>query len=200
MKRILALTFGLFIAFGTLQAQDGYEVGDIASDFELKNVDGSMVSMADYEDASGFAVIFTCNHCPYAQAWEQRIINVHEEYADKGYPVIAINPNDPKLSPGDSFSRMQERAEEKEYPFPYLFDAEQTVYKKYGATKTPHVYLLDKQENGKLKVAYIGAVDDNYKSAANVEEHYLASAIEALIAGKRPEPRFTKAIGCSIKD
>lgn len=194
------LALSLFIGLGALHAQTGYEVGDIAADFELKNVDGSMVSMSDYEDAKGFAVIFTCNHCPYAQAWEQRIIDLHEDYAPKGYPVIAINPNDPKLQPEDSFEKMQERAEEKEYPFPYLIDAEQTVYKKYGATKTPHVFLLDKQENGKLKVTYIGAVDDNYEDPEAVEETYLANAIDALLADKTPSPRHTKAIGCSIKD
>ena len=200
MKKLWILALSLFISFGAVHAQHGYEVGDMAEDFELKNVDGSMVSMSDYEDAKGFAVIFTCNHCPYAQAWEQRIIDLHEEYAPKGYSVIAINPNDPKLQPEDSFEKMQERAEDKAYPFPYLFDAEQTVYKKYGATKTPHVFLLDKQENGKLKVTYIGAVDDNYEDPEAVEEKYLASAIDALLAGNKPKPKHTKAIGCSIKD
>ena len=200
MRKILVLTIGMIFGLGMLHAQDGYEVGDIASDFELKNVDGSMVSMSDYDEAEGFAVIFTCNHCPYAQAWEQRIIDIHKKYASKGYPVIAINPNDPELAPGDSFDKMKERAEEKNYPFPYLFDAEQTVYKKYGAKRTPHVFLLDKQGNGKLKVAYIGAVDDNYEDPDEVEKHYLADAIESLMADKTPKPKFTKAIGCSIKD
>lgn len=200
MKQIIVLAASIFISLGAVQAQNGYEVGDVASDFELKNVDGSMISMADYEDAKGFAVIFTCNHCPYAQAWEQRIIDLHKKYAPKGYPVIAINPNDPELQPEDSFEAMQERAEEKDYPFPYIFDAEQTVYKKYGATRTPHVFLLDKKSDGKLKVAYIGAIDDNYKNAEKVKKPFLANAIDALIKGNKPDPAFTKAIGCSIKD
>ncbi|MBN1181365.1 MAG: thioredoxin family protein [Bacteroidales bacterium] len=181
-----------------LNAQ-GYKVGDEAEDFSLKNVDGKQVSLVDYPDAKGFVVVFTCNHCPYAQAYEQRIIDIHKIYEPKGYPVIAINPNDPEIQPGDSYEAMQQRASEKHYPFPYLFDASQEVYRKYGATRTPHVFLLNKV-GGKLMVAYIGTIDDNYKDESAVTQKYLSDAIDAVIAGKTPDPSFTKAIGCSIKD
>lgn len=177
---------------------EGYAIGDEGTDFSLKNVDGSMVSLADYPDAKGFIVIFTCNHCPYSIAYEDRIIAVNNEYAAKGYPVIAINPNDPEAQPSDSYALMQERAKEKGFNFPYLFDDGQKVYPQYGATKTPHVFLLNK-ENGKNIVKYIGAIDNNYADAEDVDEHYLNDAVNALIDGNEVPKKETKAIGCSIK-
>ncbi len=199
MKRVL-LVFSVLLISSLVMAQDGLKVGDKAPDFELKNVDMEMVSLYDYSPAEkGAVVIFTCNHCPYAIAYEERIIEIDKMYRSKGYPVIAVNPNDPKLVPEDSFEKMQERAEEKNYPFPYLIDETQEVYKEYGAKRTPHVYLL-KKKDGKFMVAYIGTIDDNYKEADKVEKKYLANAIDALLAGSTPDPDFTKAIGCTIKD
>jgi peroxiredoxin len=177
----------------------GYSVGDKATDFKLKNVDGKYVSLSDFPDAKGFIVIFTCNHCPFAQAYQDRIIALDKKYKVKGYPVIAINPNDPSLVPDDSYVAMQERAKEKGYTFPYLIDETQQVYKAYGATHTPHVFLLKKEDGGKLVVKYIGAIDDNYQDASAVTQNYLKNAVDDLIAGKDPDPSFTKAIGCSIK-
>jgi peroxiredoxin len=177
----------------------GYNVGDKAADFKLRNVDGKFVSLSDYPDAKGFTVIFTCNHCPYAIAYQDRIIELDKKYKALGYPVIAINPNDPEISPEDSFDKMVIRSKEKGFTFPYLFDETQEVYRKYGATRTPHIYVLQKSGND-LVVSYIGAIDDNYQDASKVTAPYLSSAIDALLAGKTPEPSFTKAIGCSIKD
>lgn len=176
----------------------GYEEGDKATDFNLKNIDGSYVSLSDYEDAEGFIVIFTCNHCPYAVKYEDRIIALDKKYKNKGYPVIAINPNDPDVQPEDSFSNMKKRAEEKGFTFPYLFDAEQEIYPQYGATKTPHVFVLEKLASDYI-VKYIGAIDDNYKSADAVETTYVEDAVEALLAGRKPPVTSTKAIGCTIK-
>ncbi|MEH0156052.1 redoxin domain-containing protein [Limibacter armeniacum] len=176
----------------------GYSVGDEATDFRLKNIDGTMVSMNDFADAKGFIVIFTCNHCPYAVAYEDRIIELDKQFKDKGYPVIAINPNDPSLQPEDSFDKMKERASDKGFTFPYLFDEGQEVYPVYGATRTPHVYLLNK-ENNKLVVKYIGAIDNNYKDASKATEKYVADAVEALVSGTEVSVAETKAIGCSIK-
>jgi len=173
----------------------GYKVGDTATDFNLKNVDGSMVSLAGMEDAKGYIVTFTCNHCPYSVMYEDRLIDLHNEYAPKGYPVIAINPNDPAAQPGDSFEDMVTRSKEKSFPFVYLFDDGQKIYPQYGATKTPHVFLLDKD----LKVRYIGAIDDNSRDADAVKVSYVKDAIEAVEKGEDPDPSFTKAIGCSIK-
>ncbi len=195
-KIILALSLTLL----TLSAafSQGYEIGDKATDFKLKNVDGKMVSMADYSDAKGFIVIFSCNHCPFVVAYEDRMIELHNKFAPKGFPVIAINSNDPEVQPQDSYEKMIERSNEKNFPFVYLFDEGQKVYPKYGATRTPHVYLLNK-EGSNLTVEYIGAIDDNHKDASKVKKNYLADAIDALLAGKKPKVTETKAIGCTIK-
>jgi peroxiredoxin len=171
--------------------------GDPAPEFKLKNVDGEHVSLNDYSDQKGAIVIFTCNGCPVAKAYEQRIIELDEKYASKGYPVIAINPNDPAKAPVDSYENMQLRAQEKGYTFPYLFDEDQSVYPAYGATKTPHTFLLTKTKKG-FEVAYIGAIDDNQK-ASKVEEKYLEDAIAAVTKGKKVKPSTTRAVGCSIK-
>lgn len=173
----------------------GYQIGDVATDFSLKGIDGSEHSLAEMKDVKGYVVTFTCNHCPYAVMYEDRLIDFHNTYAPKGYPVIAINPNDPAVQPEDSFEEMQTRAKEKNFPFLYLFDEKQEIYPKYGATKTPHIFLLDKD----MVVRYIGAIDDNARDAAAVSEKYLENAIEAMENGKEPDPSFTKAVGCSIK-
>ncbi len=196
MKRV-SIFFGILFLAAASFAQ-GYQVGDVATDFRLLNVDGKYVSMADYPDAKGFVVIFSCNHCPYVVAYEDRMIEIHNEFAPKGFPVIAINPNDPEVQPQDSYELMQVRAKEKGFPFPYVFDDGQKIYPQYGATRTPHVYLLERV-GGELKVAFIGAIDDNYQDASQVSEKYLANAINALLDGKRPDPDFTRAIGCTIK-
>lgn len=197
MKKHVFITF-LFAFSFLLASAGGYEVGDKATDFKLRNIDGSWVSLSDYEDAKGFIVIFTCNHCPYAVKYEDRIIALDKKYKEKGYPVIAINPNDPEVQPEDSFDKMKVRAQNKGFTFPYLFDDGQEIYPQYGATKTPHVYLLDKS-NGDYIVEYIGAIDDNYKSAKAVETHYVVNAVDALLKGEEPPVTSTKAIGCSIK-
>ena len=176
----------------------GYKVGSIATDFSLKNVDGKMLALADFPDAKGFIVIFTCNHCPYAVAYEDRILELDKQFKPLGYPVIAINPNDPEISKEDSYELMQQRAIEKKFTFPYLFDEGQKIYPQYGATRTPHVYILQK-ENNQLITKYIGAIDDNYEDETAVKEKYVANAIQALLKGEAPMPDYTKAIGCSIK-
>ncbi len=193
--------FSLFLIMNVslLLAGEGYAVGDKASDFSLKNVDGSTVSLSDYSKAKGVVVVFTCNHCPFAVAYQDRLIAIDKKYKEKGYPVIAINPNDPEIVPGDSYKEMQKRAKEKSYSFPYLFDEKQEVFKQYGATRTPHVFLLQKNSTGEPIVKYIGTIDDNYEDADAVTQTYLTDALDALIAGKNPDPNFTKAIGCTIK-
>ncbi|AXT56230.1 thioredoxin family protein [Aquimarina sp. AD1] len=176
----------------------GYVIGDVATDFSLKNIDDTTVSLADYKDAKGFIVIFTCNHCPYSVAYEDRIIELDKAFKDKGYPVIAINPNNPKAYPTDSFDNMKVRAKEKGFTFPYLFDDGQKIYPQYGATKTPHVYILEKTANGNV-VRYIGAIDNNYKDASAADKKYAEDAINALLKGEKVPVETTKAIGCSIK-
>lgn len=198
MKRFF-IFFCLSFLITNVALPQGYNVGDKASGFKLKNVDGKLVSLSDFPAAKGFVVIFTCNHCPFAKAYQDRIIQIDDKYKPDGYPVIAINPNDPTLEPEDSFDNMVKRAQEKHFTFPYLFDATQAVYRTYGAKRTPHVFLLQKQGDD-LIVKYIGAIDDNSQDASKVTTPYLADAIDNLIAGRDPAPAMTKAIGCSIKD
>lgn len=204
MKKTFLLFTGVLVVVAVLFINateapgKGYEVGDYARDFELKNVDGKTVSMADYASAKGFIVIFTCNTCPYAKLYEQRIIDLDKKYKAKGFPIIAINPNDVSKQPGDSMEEMIKRSKEKGYPFPYLRDDAQDVTAAYGATKTPHVYVLNK-ENGKYQVEYIGAIDDSPSEEADVSERYVEDAVEALLAGKKPTVKGKRAIGCTIK-
>jgi len=192
---LLVVIAAFFFSAFTPDVPTPYKIGDKATDFKLKSVDGKMYSMSDFKSAKGFIVVFTCNHCPFAKKYEDRINDLAKKYKPKGYVLLAINPNDPALEPDDSFELMKVRAKEKGFAFPYLFDEGQKIYPQYGATKTPHAFLLDKN----LVVKYIGAIDDNVDSASDVKERYLENAIAALESGKTPSPETTKAIGCSIK-
>ncbi|MFC5285004.1 thioredoxin family protein [Pedobacter alpinus] len=196
MKKVLILLFVAIASFAN--AQTGYKVGDIAIDFSLKNVDGKMVSLSSYTDAKGFFVIFTCNHCPYSKAYENRIIDLDKKYAALGYPVIAISPSDSAAYPQDSFENMRKLANEEKYPFPYLLDETQAITKAYGAKATPQVFLLNKTKSG-LKVAYIGAIDNDIENVNSQKINYVENAADALLTGKKPEITQTKAIGCTIK-
>lgn len=200
MKTFKLLLVGvLFLSLTAFTTKgDGYKVGDVATDFSLENIDGEMVSLADYDDAKGFIVIFTCNTCPYAVAYEDRIIELDKKYASKGYPVIAIMPNNTDVKPGDSMDNMKKRAASKGFTFPYLMDKGQKIYPQYGATKTPHIYVLQKESKGNV-VKYIGAIDDNFKDASMVNTKYVEDAVDALLAGKEITETNTRAIGCSIK-
>ena len=199
MKIILFAFSLLFLSTPTnLVTDDGYKIGDVATDFSLPNVDGEMVSLADFEDAKGFIVIFTCNTCPYSVAYEDRIIALDKVYKAKGYPVIAINPNDPAAIDGDGLADMKVRATEKGFTFPYLQDVGQQVYPQYGATKTPHVFVLQKEGENNI-VRYIGAIDDSSRNPKKVKKRYVEQAVDALLAGKSPSTTTIKAIGCSIK-
>ena len=191
----LLILFFSSLFLGETTESNGYQPGDKATDFKLKSVDGKMYSMADYKDAKGFIVVFTCNTCPFAIKYEDRINAIAKKYTPKGYVLLAINPNDPEAQPADTFELMQEKAKEKGFVFPYLVDEGQKIYPQYGATKTPHVFLLDKS----LIVKYIGAIDDNSDDVSAVKEKYLENAIRALDNGADPSPATTKAIGCSIK-
>jgi peroxiredoxin len=199
MKKIstlfVAAAFALLAAF----TEGGYKVGDKATDFKLKNVDNKMVAMVDYKYAKGIILVFTCNHCPFAKKYESRIMDLDKNYKPKGFPVVAISPNDPGVEPEDSFENMQKLAKVKGYTFPYLIDETQNVAKEYGATKTPHVYVLEKQKDETYVVKYIGAIDDNCEDQAAVKEKYVENAVNNILAGKPVTPDFTKAIGCGIK-
>ncbi|RMF29196.1 MAG: thioredoxin family protein [Chloroflexi bacterium] len=169
--------------------------GDRAIPFTLPGVDDKEHSLADYADKEAVVVIFSCNHCPYVRAWEDRMIQIQADYADKGVQLIAISANDAKKYPADSFPKMKERAQEKGFNFPYLYDETQEVARAYGAERTPEVFLFDKA--GVLR--YHGAIDDNYEDPNAVRHHYLRDALDAVLAGQDPPVQETPPVGCTIK-
>jgi peroxiredoxin len=191
---LLALCIMLLSGFILRPVADGYKVGDKATDFKLKNIDGKMVSLADNKAAKGYIVVFTCNTCPFAKAYESRVVDLNTKYAPLGYPVVAINPNDPAVAPGDSYAAMQT----KKYAFPYLVDESQQVAKTFGATRTPHLYVLTRKGND-FVVSYIGAIDDNSEDPKLVKTKYVENAMTEILAGKPASTNATKAIGCTIK-
>lgn len=197
MKKVRLILFVVFAMTTNMFAQ-GYKIGDKAMDFRLKSTNENFVAMKDFTAAKGFIVVFTCNHCPFAKAYEQRILLLDAKYASKGFPVIAINPNDANREPEDSFENMQELAKERKYTFPYLVDDTQDIAKTYGAARTPHVFVLKKEDDG-LVVKYIGAIDDNSDDATKVTKKYVEQAVDALLANKPIATAETKAIGCTIK-
>ena len=196
--KLISLTGLLFFASIGHKA-DSLNVGDKAVDFNLKNIDGKMISLGSNKSVKGYILVFTCNTCPYAQMYEDRIIELHNKYASQGYPVLAIQPNDVTKSPGDSFDNMKTRAQQKSFPFPYLIDETQEVTKTYGATNTPHVYILNKLSEGNFRVEYIGAIDNNSRNASAASKHYVQEAVESLLSGNEITSKSTKAIGCGIK-
>lgn len=194
LNSILLICFIAFFAGNKLS----YEVGDSVSDFKLKNVDGKMVSLSDYGSSKGVIVIFDCNTCPYSKAYNERIIALNKKYAPQGFPVITINPNNADVSPGDSYEKMISLAKEKHYSFPYLVDPTQQTTKAFGASNTPHAFVL-KNDEQVFKVAYIGAIDNNVRDANDADKKYIEEAVDALLAGNTITTSKTKAIGCGIK-
>lgn len=206
MNKIAALLFFFACSFNTnIIAQhaeranapmnaNAYKIGDTADDFKLQNVDGTMQSLSSIKDVNGYILVFTSNECPFAKAYENRLIELHKEMAAKGYPVIAINSNDGAADGGNTMDDMAKRHKEKEFPFLYLKDSEQKVYPKFGATKTPEVFILDSD----MVVRYMGAIDDSPREPEEVTVRYVAQAIEAIEGGNEPELAVTKAIGCPI--
>jgi len=188
LRAILLTIFGIAFLISGMTNPQGLSIGDKADDFALENVDGKTISLDSYENPKGYIVIFTCNNCPYAQAYQSRIAALHNEYVNKGFPVIAINTSDYK-------EEIIARAKKENYQFPYLNDATQEVSKSYGAVKTPHVYILKKDKT----VAYIGAIDNNYKDGEAADKHYVKDAVNALLENREVKISTTKAIGCSIK-
>lgn len=166
-----------------------------AAGVKMKSVDGSEVTLAGAAGEKGTLVIFTCNHCPFVKAWEQRIVAIGNDAAGKGVGVVAINANDPRTVPQDGFEEMQARARERGFRFPYVVDDTSNVARAFGATRTPEVFLFD----AKGRLVYHGAVDDNSQDAAAVEEHWLRDALAAVEAGRPVAVASTKALGCSIK-
>ena len=171
------------------------KIGDRAVPFKLTGVDDKPHSFSDYAGKRAIAVIFSCNHCPYVRAWEDRIVQIQVDYFDKGVQLMAINANDASKYPEDSFLKMKERAREKHFTFPYLRDETQEVARAYGAERTPEVFLFDK--DGFLR--YHGTIDDNYDDPKAVKVHYLRDALDAVIVSRSVHIPETKPIGCTVK-
>ncbi len=169
--------------------------GDSAVDFELPGVDGRTHSLSEFDDAEVLVVIFSCNHCPYVRAWEDRMVEIQRDLAAAGVQLIAINSNDDTKYPEDSFEVMKERAREKGFNFPYLRDESQEVAAAYGAERTPEVFVFDRER----KLRYHGAIDDNYEDPSAVKSHYLRDAISALLRGEAPPVEETQPVGCTVK-
>ncbi len=183
----ISSTLSLLACFLILIAANikpGYELGDVVKDFKLKNTDGKDVSLAaDFKNSKGVILIFDCNTCPYSKGYNERVIALNKKYASKGFPLVTINANDPAKSPGDSFEEMKTYAKSHKYDFPYLFDKTQQVARAFGATNTPQVYILLKNEND-FKIAYIGAIDNNARDASAADKKYVEEAVDACLKGK----------------
>ena len=176
----------------------GYKIGGEVADFSLKGVSGKMVSMADYKTAKGFIIVFTCNHCPFAKRYQERLNIFNKKYSTLGVPLLAISATDPVAVPEDSYEAMVIRAKDEKYTFPYLQDIAQSVAKAFNAAKTPHAFVVFK-EHGKWILKYSGAIDDNGAEPGKVQRHYLEDAVDAILAGKPVPIEVTKSIGCPIK-
>ena len=196
MKSV-ALTLGVFVLTAglcSLSSAAGLQIGDSAPDFSLPGVDGKEHSLNDYKDSPVLVVVFTCNTCPVAQAYEERLIAIQKAYADKGVVLVGINPNSLDVMPGDSLEKMKERAAEKGYNFPYLRDDSQEVARAYGARVTPHVFVFNKDR----KLVYKGRIDDNRNPVA-VTTNDLRNALDAVLEGRPVEPAVTAEFGCTVK-
>lgn len=171
------------------------KLGEKAPEFSLPGVDGKDHALSDFDKAKALVVVFSCNHCPYVIAYEDRIKAIQSDYGKKGAQVVAINANDAQGYPEDSFEKMVARAKERGFNFPYLRDQEQSVAKAYGASHTPHLFVFDAAR----KLAYTGKIDDQWQDESKVQRRFLRDALDDILAGRAPTTPETHAIGCTIK-
>lgn len=189
---IMSLSAVVHFAVAQLKA------GSSAPDFSLPGIDGKTITLSKLNDVKGVILIFSCNTCPFAVKYEDRINELHGKYASKGFPVVMINPNDLSQKPDDSMEAMKKRAKDKKFGFAYLRDDSQAVAKAYGAQRTPEVFLLVKAAEG-FKVAYTGTIDNNVDNPSAANKFYVQDAVNAVLSGKEPLVAETKAVGCTIK-
>ncbi len=195
MTRVMKV-FGMVLASVMLDSftpPASREIGD----FSLIDTDGKEVSLKSYPSAKGFIVVFTCNHCPFAKLYPPRLNDLNEKYGPLGVPVIAISSTDTVSYEEDTYPKMVEKAKKEHFNFPYLYDGAQAVARQFAAQRTPHAFVLWK-ENGKWMVRYNGAIDDNGAEPQKVKKHYVADAVDQLLAGKDVVVKETKSIGCQV--
>lgn len=197
MKLYLTIMLAVF-AVGAKAQIATVTPGQTAPDFALVSTAGKQVSFKDYPSAKGYILVFTCNTCPYSKAYEQRINDLNNKYAAKGFPVIAVNPNSAEVSPGESFEKMKEHAKEAGFTFPYLYDKDQAVTASYGARNTPHVFVVRKTAAGNV-VEYTGAIDNDTQNTSPGKTLFVEDAVNALLKDEKPPRTVTKAIGCTVK-
>ncbi len=176
-------------------ATNKLKIGSALPEFNLPSVDGKNYSHAAFNNDKILVVIFSCNHCPYVQAYEERIKNIKNDFSNKGVQVIAISSNDAVKYPEDSFEQMKIRSDERKFNFPYLYDEDQSVAKAFDATHTPEVFVFDKSRN----LAYHGKIDDNWQEPEKVKSRYLKDSLDELLEGKAVSVPETYSIGCTIK-
>ena len=193
---VIVWLVSMVVSSATAQTQ-GYTLGDVVTNFQLTSVDNRTVSLAEYNGNKGLIVVFTSNHCPFAKAYEDRLIALNQQFSSQGFPIVAIMSNDPAAYEADSFEQMQLRARNKQYAFAYVLDGTQQVAKAFGATRTPQAYVL-RNRNGQFTVEYIGSIDDSPQDAGSAQHHYLADAVMSLLAGRPVQTPLTKPIGCGI--
>lgn len=196
MKKLYCF-LALLIPF-SLSAQTGYKVGDKVADFSLQNVkDNSSVSLSSFATKKVVVLVFTSHNCPYSKIYEQRAKNFIQEFEQKGVSFLLINPNNPASNPEESAEEMAKAAKERDYKSPYLSDPKQEVCDKFGATKTPEIFIL-KNQGGSFIVKYKGAIDDNPQVANDVTSSYLKEALEALLSNQPVKITEKRAMGCMI--
>jgi peroxiredoxin len=169
-------------------------LSETAPSFSLPGVDGRSHSLDDYGDAPALVLVQSCNHCPYVQAWEGRLIAIQQDYAERGARIVAISSNDVASHPEDSFEQMQVRAQEQGFNFDYLYDESQNIARELGSERTPEVFVFD----GDRRLVYHGAIDDSRDETA-VTAHYLRDALDAVLAGTVPAVADTPPVGCTVK-
>jgi peroxiredoxin len=191
LPRFAVLMACVLIASSIARAGE-LKIGDAAPAFSgIVGTDDKQHALKEFESAKLVVLVFTCNHCPVAQAYQDRLMKLQKDYKEKDVQIVAVNVNN---IDADKLDKMKERAKEKKFQFPYLYDASQKIGKDYGAKVTPHVFVLDKDR----KLAYMGAIDDNM-AEDKVKKHMLRDAIDALLDGKEPTEKVTKQFGCGIK-
>jgi peroxiredoxin len=190
-----------FLLFNSILTEQEPKVGDLVANFSLKSTEGKVISMENKASIKGYIIVFTSNSCPYSTLYEDRIAALHNKYSVLGFPVLAIQPNNPKTSPEDSFEKMKQKKDEKAFPFSYLMDtSDQETAKAFGATNTPQAFVVQKTVENTFKIEYIGAIDNNSRNPEEASKRYVEIAVEELLENQPVTTKNTKAIGCTIKN
>ena len=196
MRSIISI-IALFILITSMVFNNKPTTENTIKDFSLLNTDGKQVSLSNYPDAKGFIVVFTCNHCPFAKLYPKRFNEMTAKYKKLGVPLIAISSTDTVTYEEDSYALMVQKSKKEKFKFPYLYDNTQAVAKDFKADKTPHAFIIWK-ENNEWVVKYNGAIDDNGFEPKKVQNPYVMNAVDSLLAHKNVDVKATKSIGCKI--